>query len=238
MGTPEALELLARQEAIKSFYRKSLYATVKHLLAYDQVNWRTHGPIIQALEAPTKRKLIVVPRGCFKSTICVVGYSIWVLLNQPDARILIDSELFKNSTSFIREIKAHLEMPHVTQLFGVFNSKEIWNQSALIIGQRTKAWKEASVTAGGIGTVKVGQHFTHIIGDDYNSPQNSETPESREKIVRHYKYNQSILDPDGTMVIIGTRYSEGDLIGHVLTEEIDLAPNGFFNKHLLTASTS
>lgn len=225
-GTPESLEILARKEALRNHYKKSLFATVKNLLGYVNVTYKTHGAIIEALEADTSRKLLVVPRGCFKSTIGVVGYSIWTLLKNPDARILIDSELYTNSSNFIREIKAHLESHMITYLFGRFNSKEVWNNSGLIIAQRTRPWKEASITCGGIGTVKVGQHFTHIIGDDYNSPQNSNTPEAREKIINHYKYNQSILEPDGTMVIIGTRYSEGDLIGHILREELGLAENG------------
>ncbi|WP_287727433.1 hypothetical protein, partial [Microcystis sp. M061S2] len=83
----EALEILARKEALKDYYRKSLYATVKDLCGYSKVTWRTHGSIIEALEAPTERKLIVVPRGCFKSTIGVVGYTIWTLIREPDARI-------------------------------------------------------------------------------------------------------------------------------------------------------
>lgn len=224
--TPEALELIARKEALKDHYRRSLYATVKDLCGYNQVNWRTHGSIIEALEAPTERKLIVVPRGCFKSTIGVVGYTVWTLIKNPDARILIDSELYSNSSNFIREIKGILESEFVTDLFGTFNSKELWSSDGLIIRQRSRPWKEASVTCGGVGTVKVGQHYTHIIGDDYNSPKNSSTPEQRAKIVRHYRYNLSILEPNGVYVLIGTRYSEGDLIGHVIREELELNDTG------------
>ena len=55
-----------------------------------------------------------------------------------------------------------------------------------------------------------------------NSPQNSNTPENREKVIDHYKYYQSILDPGGEVVIVGTRYHEQDLIGHVLQNEIYL----------------
>ncbi|WP_287729207.1 hypothetical protein, partial [Microcystis sp. M061S2] len=126
----------------------------------------------------------------------------------------------------LREIKGVLESEMLVYLFGRFNSKELWSADGLIIAQRTRPWKEPSVSCGGIGTVKVGQHYTHIIGDDYNSPKNSSTPEQRAKIVRHYRYNLSILEPNGVYVLIGTRYSEGDLIGHVLREELELADRG------------
>ena len=82
---------------------------------------------------------------------------------------------------------------------------------------------EASITVGGVGTTKVGQHFSLVVGDDYNSPANSKTPEMAQKVIDHYKYNLSILEPGGTYVIIGTRYSENDLIGYILREQLKLA---------------
>lgn len=189
-------------------------------LGYKDVNWQTHQEIIQALESDSKRKLIVVPRNCFKSTIGVVTYSIWRLIRNPNERIFIDSEVYENSKNFLREIKAHLESPALTSLFGTFKTKT-WNESEIIIKQRTVHKKEASITVGGIGTVKVGQHYSCIIGDDYNSPNNSNTKEKCQKIIDHYKYNVNILDTNGTYVIIGTRYSENDLIGWILRDQLE-----------------
>ena len=76
--------------------------------------------------------------------------------------------------------------------------------------------------AGGMGTTKVGVHVDMIIGDDYNSPMNSATPESRKKVVDHYQYNTSILELDGTYVVVGTRYAEDDLIGWILRNELGI----------------
>ena len=224
--TDYSLEAKALTETLKEAYKNSLYLFTQQCLGYKDVNWETHGSIFKALEAPTKRKLIVVPRGSFKSTICCVSYPIWLLIRNPNERIFIDSEVFTNSSNFLREIKAHLESTNLTELFGTFKTSENWTAGSLTIAQRTKVYKESSITCGGVGTVKVGQHYSVIVGDDYNSPQNSETKENREKVIRHYRYNQSILEPEGTMVIVGTRYSEGDLIGHILKEEINLETGG------------
>jgi len=60
-----------------------------------------------------------------------------------------------------------------------------------------------------------------IIGDDYNSKNNSNTKEKCLKIIDHYKYNLNILDTTGTYVIIGTRYSENDLIGWILRDQLE-----------------
>ncbi len=203
------------QQALK----QSLYAVCKGPLGYKDVNKNTHKGIIDALESPSARKLICVPRGCLKSSIACVAFPIWLLLNNPNLRILIDSELYTNSATFLREIKAHLQSRYMVEVFGEFKSKT-WNESEIIIKQRTKNLKEASITVGGVGTTKVGQHYDVIIGDDYNSPHNTNTVENAEKVINHYRMNTSILENEGTYVIIGTRYSEWDLIGHILRNEI------------------
>lgn len=214
-------ELEAKMFAIKRMSIDSLFFFSKEVLSYPDINIRTHGDIIAALEAPTRRKLICVPRGSLKSTVCCISYPIWLLLRNPNLRILIDSELYTNSKNFLREIKGHLESSWMSTLFGEFKSN-VWNESEIIVKQRKIIRKEASITVGGVGTTKVGQHFDIIIGDDYNSDKNSITEEGRKKVVAHYRYNQSILEPMGTYVIVGTRYSEDDVIGTVIKNEIEI----------------
>lgn len=219
----------ASKEYVKEICRRSLFTTCKLLLGYGDVNKFTHASTLQALEADTKRKLIILPRGSLKSSICDVAYPIWSLLRDPNKRILIDSEIFGNSKTFLREIRAHLENPTLTELFGDFRTETDWAQNSITIQQRTKHLKESSITCGGVGTVKVGQHYDIIIGDDYNSNKNSETIEGQEKVLRHYKYNQSILEPDGIYIIVGTRYSFNDVPGYILDKELGLDP-----KHQIT----
>lgn len=218
------MNISQRDEIIKNSALKSLFILSTVFLGYKDISLTTHKPIIDTLESNSTRKLICVPRGCLKSSIACVAYPIWLLINNPDLRILIDSELYSNSVNFLREIKSHLNTNHFVQTFGNFKSN-VWNESEIIIAQRKKRLKEASITVGGIGTTKVGQHYDVIIGDDYNSPSNSNSKENAEKVINHYKYNTSILEPTGTYVIIGTRYSENDLIGHILNNEVNLVDN-------------
>lgn len=206
-------------EIIGNAARDSLFILATCFLGYKDITWNTHGEIIDVLEGDSKRKLICVPRGCLKSSLACVAYPIWLLLRNPDLRILIDSELFTNSCTFLREIKQHILSEEMKLCFGVFKTK-VWREEEIIISQRVKRLKEASISCGGIGTTKVGQHFDVIIGDDYNSPNNTNTPDNAAKVVQHYRYNLSILEPTGTYVLIGTRYSENDLIGHIINNEV------------------
>lgn len=206
---------------VKDLYKKSLYRTAYDLLDYKEMTPNTHLPMVKVLQDKSKRKLICVPRGCFKSSIGVVAYPIWLLLNNPNLRILIDSEKYENSKNFIREIKGKLETQKVSSLFGYFKSDTNWAEGSITIKQRNIVLKESSITASGVAANKTGQHYDVIIHDDMNSDKNSGTQEARQKVIDHYKLNTSILEPNGTMVVIGTRYAADDLIGWILENEIE-----------------
>lgn len=212
---------LSDNEILRATFQSSLFYTAKYFCGYEHVSMKTHGDIIKALESDTERKLIVCPRGAFKTSLCIVAYSIWRLINNPNLRILLDSELFTNSKNCVREIKSHLESEQAENIFGRFKHPSNWSEASITIRQRNKSFKEASVTSGGIGTVKVGQHYDIWILDDMNSPTNSDTADKAKKVIDHYKYGQSILEPNGTIILVGTRYSELDLIQHVLDTEIN-----------------
>lgn len=200
--------------------RNSLYDTAKSILDYKDVNPRTHGEIIKCLESEHLRKMIIAPRGSLKSSVSVTANSIWRILNNCNERIFICSQLHEQSSTFIQEIRSHLEGPTMRLMYGRVTADQGSKEQILVY--RTKVMKEPTVTAGGIGTVKVGQHYDTIICDDLNSPENSRTKERAEKVVQYYKYLLSILEPRGTLVITATRYSDLDLIGHILREELGI----------------
>lgn len=208
-------------EIEQHFYKSSLYNTAKYLCGYKDIDWDTHGQIIRALEESSDRKMIVCPRGGFKTSLCVIANCVWKIINNPNIRILIDSELFTNSKNHIREIQSHLESERFRSIFGAYKTRDDWSSSRMTIAGRTKILKEPTICAGGLGTRKIGQHFDLWILDDMNSPQNSDTKEKAQKVTDHYKYGLSILEPDGIINLIGTRYSELDLIQHVLDTEIN-----------------
>ncbi len=224
-------ELESELELERDIYRSDLFLTAKDLLGYSDLTWATHGEMICALEAPTRRKLIVMPRGTFKSSICSVAYPIWLLLRNPNERILIDSELFRNSRTYLREIKNHLTSPRVAEMFGDLRG-EPWSDSEATISTRTAIFKEASITATGIGAEKTGYHASCVIHDDMNSPSNSNTDEGRRNVINHYRMNTSILNPDGTMVVVATRYHQLDLPGFVLSNEINTEKTGLLEKRV------
>lgn len=212
----EKLSKPEKKKVVQLFLKSSLYHFT-HFLGYLDVNVRTHGEMITCLESHHQRKLVTVPRGSFKSSVCSISYPMWKLLRNPNERILLDTEVFGNSVLYLRVIKEHFMSPEFKEVFGDLEGA-IWREDSIVLNSRTKKYKEASITCGGITTTRVGMHYETIIGDDYNSPANSDTREKAQKVVNHFKYNLNILEPSGEYVIIGTRYSEEDLIGFVLRD--------------------
>lgn len=207
------------REVLRRDYRKSLFLTAQRLLEYRDINWPTHGDVIEALEDPqAKSKLIVMPRGTFKSSICCISYPIHLLMNNPNLRIFLTSEVYTNSKNLLREIKGKLLSERFTGLFGRWDQGG-WNEGEIIV-PRTVHHKEASITCGGVETVKVGQHYDVIIADDLNSDNNSATPEGCEKVRNYARMLTGILEPNGIIAFVGTRYSANDNIAHIIRDEL------------------
>ncbi len=215
---PEGAQSHVALQSIRQLAERDFYFFSKYIMGYKDLRQRTHAHAVRVLESDAHRKIVVMPRGTFKSTLVSVAYPIWCLAKNPNMTFLIDSEIFTNSKNFLREIRQHLSSNEKLRMVWGPWIGPIDNESEMIINQRTQNRKEASITVGGIETVKVGQHYDCIIGDDYNSPRNSDTPEKCRKVIDHVRYNLNILNPGGEYVFAATRYAELDVPGFFLKE--------------------
>lgn len=216
----DLLKVNAARELSNKLFLEDFFLFAKHCLGYKDLEWEVHKEAVRTLESNAKKKIVVLPRGSFKSSLGSVAYPIWRLMKDQNLTILLDSEIYTNSKNFLREIKGHF----ASKAFMTFFGNQIgpkWDEGEIIISSRTKNRKEASITVGGIETTKVGQHYDLIIGDDYNSSQNSDSPEKCQKVIDHFKYNLNILNPGGEYLIIGTRYAELDVIGFLLSNVLE-----------------
>ena len=176
------------------------------------------------------KKLLLEPRGTLKSTCVTIAYPLQLMLKYPDVRILIDSEKLTNSKQFLSSIKGHVETNQKYRdlskyLYGRYpnpttNKEEKWTSSEVVSAIRqNKAIKEPTISCGGVDVVKVGMHYDVIIVDDPVSDNNTGTREQIEKVIQHYKLLLSLLEPNGKLIIIGTRWDFGDLYGYIIDNQ-------------------
>lgn len=215
--------LLLKEEAQKGL--EDLFYFDKYILGYKDMADKTHRPVCKFLDSPSKRKHLELPRGCFKSSVVTIGYTIREVAKNPDIRILIDNEVYGNSKAFLREIRSHLENEEVLRLYPQLRPNKRINEglteSTIIVEGRTKVRKEPTISCAGLDQIKVGMHYDLIIMDDLVSSRNVTTKEQIEKVKDHYRLALSLLEPDGTVIVVGTRYNYADLYGYLLTEERD-----------------
>lgn len=226
--------------------KEDLLYLCRYILGYDKVNPVTHGKLTDYTKSilpnrPPLEKtdefdpeknflLLLMPRGSFKSTVVTIGFTLQMILNDPDVRILIDSETFSKSKAFFLEAKAHLEGNEKFReiyktLHGVYpdaNKKHgLWTDSQLNVGGRRRERKEPTLSCSGVEKTVTGMHYDLIIMDDVVSDTNIGTKDQLEKVKTHFKLALSLLDPNRPMIVIGTRWHFDDLYQHLLDFERD-----------------
>ena len=253
----EAQRLAKMQIAQRA--QRDLFFLCKYILGYDDLTYTTHGDLCQyaqsihTQEAPTIKEtsqenkqahefsdsftpgknflLLLLPRGTFKSSVVTIGFSLQNILNDPDKRILIDSETFSKSKAFLAEIKGHLTGNDKFReiyflLHGIMpdaNRKDdIWTDSQVNVGGRKRLRKEASLSCAGIDVTKTGMHYDLIVMDDLHSEKNVTTKEQIDQVKDHYRLALSLIDPGKPIIVIGTRWDYNDLYQHILDNSRDV----------------
>lgn len=154
-----------------------------------------------------------------KTTEITIGWTIQQLINNPELRIFITNERLDNAKSFLREIKAHFEKNNYFRfLYGNWvNDENKWTETQIIIKTRQSNVKEPTIQVGSLDTSLVSQHYHIIIADDLVSRVNIGTKEQMDKVKQYWKDLQSLLEPGGIIIDIGTRWSMDDLHGWLLS---------------------
>lgn len=154
-----------------------------------------------------------------KTTEITVSWTIQQLLNNPNLRIFITNEKLDNSKSFLREIKTHFEKNDKFRfLYGdITNDEKKWTESQIIIKTRIINRKEPTIQAGSLDTSLVSQHYDIIIADDLVSRNTIATKEQMDKAKQYWKDLLSLLEVDGMIIDVGTRWHFDDLHGWLQT---------------------
>lgn len=224
--------------------RTDLYFLCREILDYTKMEPGTHQELcnfaetvlpgniteVPGIDHRKNLLLLLLPRGTFKSSVVTIGETIQLLLNEPNGRVLIDSETFSKAKTFLAEIKGHLEdNEKLREVFktihGVYpdenkkNSSIRWTDTMVDLACRTRKTKEPSIMVSGIDKSINGMHYDLIIGDDLHSEKNVTNKEQILNVIEHYKLLFSLLDPGKPLIIIGTRWHMLDLYQHIIDNE-------------------
>ena len=193
---------MPQQEALRDF-RNFLYLVWKHLglpsptpIQYDIAHYLQHGP---------RRSVIQAFRGVGKSWI-TDAWVLWRLYwnNQHKIEIVSASKnLADNSSTFcLQLIESMPLLRHLRPKEGQRESKIQFD-----VGP-TDPSKDPSVKSVGITGQLTGTRADDIVADDVETPNNSLTQGSRDKLSELVKEFDSIIKPNGNIKYLGTPQTE------------------------------
>lgn len=212
-------------ENLRKKSRQSLFFFAKGILGYTRLNPRIHKPLCTLLENKANRRLrITLPRGWYKTTLCSISYPIWLVINDPEERILLVQNTHTNAIGKLSSIDFHFKQNKLFRaLFPeLLPTKETTWTSERMCVPRKGAFSESTFEAAGTRTKVVSRHYTKIIEDDTVAPDLDEmgaenlapTKEDIEQAIGWHRLAMPLLtqiDKD-QIIIVGTRWFEKDLL--------------------------
>jgi len=173
-----------------------------------------------------KERLLLYPRGSFKSTIDVIDCVQW-LINFPNVRILILAAETGLATSFIGEMKNYFFVPKEATSTNFQKLFPAWTISSKTEGAEDEFFcpcrtvgdekkKDPSAWSASILSNLPGWHCDLMKGDDVVNDKNADTPQLILKVIRKINYAESLVDPGGFKDLLGTPYAGADLYTHTV----------------------
>lgn len=166
-----------------------------------------------------KGKLVLWPRGSFKSQVFNVGRNAWKIACNPNVRILVTSETNRQAKKFVQETMKIIDSEWFKELFGDHTQAE-WKPGTGVFTSslRTrKGVKDPTLCASGVGEVQTGAHWDEITLDDICSQENTKTPDSIEGLWTWFGEIKAQLDPGGCLFMIGTLHHYSDIYCKIMS---------------------
>jgi len=211
---------------------KSLYFFTTAICGFDKLQPNPHLELCNFIQAEAqRRKVVLIPRDCYKSTIASKAFPLWILI-QPsfcgipgrEHRILCASFSSDNAKKQIKAIRHLIERnttlqwlyPEIVPDF----TRTTWTDSNLLF-PREGVYGEDTIEAAGVDTHLVSRHYTIQVKDDLEDEKAMQSPTVRRKVYDWYKAAEALFVDEQTAfdALIGTRWGIDDLYSQVQLNE-------------------
>jgi len=231
-GDSNSILSSAQRAKMRKKGEESLYFFIKGILGQDWLVPRIHLDLCETLQDSSKRRVMAIfPRGWLKSTIASIGFPLWLGVHNPNLRILLVQNTYKNAAKKLGAIRSHFESNELLRALypDVLPGKDnIWSSDALCLS-RSANHAESTYEVAGTRTQVTSRHFDVIVEDDTVAPDLDELGENAlspskddiEKAIGWHRLVPPLLVNPKTSrnVIVGTRWFEKDLISWVSDNE-------------------
>ena len=205
-------------EEVRKLAEADLITFVRLVAPYN-VMGTCHEDLCKFITNPDLKpyKLVLYPRAHRKSfyAACEAAHEI---VKNPAISIVYLSATSDLAEAQLRAIKGILDSPIVRRYWPeLINAdegrREKWTTTEICVDdprRKAEGTRDSTVKAGGLTTNITGAHCDLIILDDIVVPKNN-TEEGRRQVMAQYSQLQSILNPGGKILAVGTRYHPKDI---------------------------
>ena len=219
------MSLVLTKEQVRQKCLEDAVFLGREILGYD-VEDDPHGELFRALASGKDKKLILWPRGHFKTS-CIVIKIVQEILKNPDIRILVMQHKLKFTRQWVQEIRSHFDGSNskskLPKFFPEFcGGLRVLKASAgyfTVPARRRKHLQQATVTAASPRAAETGQHYDQMYFDDLVTANNFRNVELLDKLESEYSHFLPLLDPGGLVFMTGTRYSHADLYARLIQKD-------------------
>jgi len=220
------------RETTKQRAKESLFFMSTAVLGYDKIQRNPHLELCNYIQAiPPLRKVILIPRDTFKSTVGSKSFPIWVLVQDEfcglpglEHRILLTSFSSENAKKQIKAIRQQIERNQILRwLFPEIIpdfARTVWTDSSLLF-PRNGIYGEDTIESAGVDTHLVSRHYTIQIADDLEDLESFQSPTVRKKVKEWYKASEALFVEERSAfhMLIGTRWGVDDVYNDIQTNE-------------------
>lgn len=205
--------------------------------ASGRVPWMipgVHGRVVELLDRAVEEidnpiKIIAIPRGHFKTSICGCALS-RIHFKRPWGRSGIFSARERLSCKGLRQIRQIWQSPPCQELFGELlfppQDREAYQRNQLNLNHE-RVGGEPSITAFGMESSSTGFHFDTVLWiDDLIDWRMAKSVDEMEKAYESLKdLLGSVADPGCEIWLTFTRYNLNDPYGKILAEDSEYWPD-------------
>lgn len=227
IGKEAELDVVERLKFLKHLCENDLYYFARYILKFDKLRERPNRIMAEKImlrqqPGEQERKLICEPRNTYKTTLGSITFPVWSLVKNPNICVQVDSETDKQAHTIYQTIKEILTNNFLLkEMYGKFRTDR-WNETELCVKQRNVVRRDPSLYHSGVDSSTNGFHPDIIVVDDPISEQNIQNLEQIEKVYMHVRTLTPLLQRDGEILFILTRWRIGDLVEKLEKYEKDV----------------
>lgn len=218
------------EQALQALSKTDIYAFGEYVFGYHAANH--HRQMIDSINTALENKqstVILLPRGGAKTTWGNTIFLSKYIADNPDVRVGLVSNTARQANDFSRAIKWTFESnPKFRDLYGNLVSNAKWTDVEWLRAEsRWHGSKDVTLYAVGAGGAVISKRFDILLCDDILDEENTTNVEQREKIENwFFKTLLPTLVPGGVVILLGTRWAEGDLYQR-LTDAVEKGGKGW-----------